>query len=76
LSARGRTIADAHPDLPPAALILGQGSGRRGGGLVLGHFAPERWQLAGAKESAYVHEVLIGGEGLQRGPDDVLGSTV
>jgi hypothetical protein len=39
---------------------------------VLGHFAAERWQLAGAKEGAYVHEVLIGGEGLERGPRDVL----
>ncbi|MGI9098920.1 MAG: hypothetical protein ACR2H2_10600 [Solirubrobacteraceae bacterium] len=45
-------------------------SSRRG--LILGHFAAERWQLVGAKEGAYVHEVLIGGEGLQRGPRDVL----
>ncbi len=67
-----RTIGDTHRDLPPAALILGQGSGRRGGGLILGHFAAERWQLAGAADGAYVHEVLIGGEGLQRGAHDVL----
>ena len=67
-----RAIASAHEDLPPAALILGQGSGRRGGGLILGHFAAERWQLAGAADGAYVHEVLIGGEGLQRGAHDVL----
>lgn len=66
-----RAIAARHADLPAAALILGQGSGRRGGGLVLGHFAAERWQLAGAKDAGYVHEVLIGGEGLQRGAHDV-----
>jgi hypothetical protein len=67
-----RAIASNHADLPPAAIILGQGSGRRGGALVLGHFAAERWQRAGARQGSYVHEVLIGGEGLQRGAADVL----
>jgi hypothetical protein len=67
-----RAIAARHPDLPAAALIVGQGSGRRGGGLVLGHFAAERWQHTSSDDSAYVHEVLIGGEGLQRGAADVL----
>ena len=70
------SIAARHSDLPPAALILGQGSGRRGGGLVLGHFAAERWQVAGAADTTYVHEVLIGGEGLQRGAHDVLGTLI
>jgi hypothetical protein len=69
-------IAKRHGDLPPAALILGQGSGRRDGGLVLGHFAAERWQIAGASDTTYVHEVLIGGEGLQRGARDVLGTLI
>jgi hypothetical protein len=59
-------------DLPPAAIIGGQGSGRRGGGLILGHFAADRWQRAGAPPGSYVHEVLIGGEGLQRSAADVL----
>jgi hypothetical protein len=71
-----RAIAARHSDLPPAALIIGQGSGRRGGGLVLGHFAAERWQVAGARETTYIHEVLIGGEGLQRGARDVLGTLI
>jgi hypothetical protein len=31
---------------------------------------PYRWQIAGADR----HEVLVGGEGLQRGPLDVLGT--
>jgi hypothetical protein len=65
-------IAARHPQLPPAAIIVGQGSGRRGGGLVLGHFAAERWQHTTHGDGARVHEVLIGGEGLQRGPADVL----
>jgi hypothetical protein len=34
------------------------------------HVAPHRWQVAGADR----HEVLVGGEGLQRGPLDVLGT--
>ncbi|HEY8558077.1 MAG TPA: hypothetical protein VIM97_12175, partial [Actinomycetes bacterium] len=38
--------------------------------LNLGHFAPHRWQVNGADR----HEVLVGGEGLQRGPVDVLGT--
>jgi hypothetical protein len=63
-------IAARHDELPAVAIIVGQGSGRRGGGLVLGHFAADRWQ--GASDATYVHEVLIGGEGLQRGAADVL----
>ncbi len=67
-----RAIAARHSDLPNAVVILGQGSGRPGGSLMLGHFAAERWQLAGGSDRSYVHEVLIGGEGLQRGAQDVL----
>lgn len=63
-------------DLPPAALIVGQGSGRRDGALVLGHFAADRWQVTGANDTPYVHEVLIGGEGLQRGAHDVLATLI
>jgi hypothetical protein len=48
--------------------VIGQGSGHRGG-LLLGHLAPERWQPAGPGE--LVHELLVGGEGLARGPADV-----
>ena len=45
-------------------------SGAEGKRLNLGHFAPHRWQVAGADR----HEVLVGGEGLQRGPLEVLGT--
>jgi hypothetical protein len=71
-----QAIAEHHGDLPPAALIVGQGSGRRDGSLVLGHFAAERWRVTGAGDTTYVHEVLIGGEGLQRGARDVLGTLI
>jgi len=63
-----QTIRYRHPDVPEAVLVVASGSeGKR---LNLGHFAPHRWQVAGADR----HEVLIGGEGLQRGPVEVLGT--
>jgi hypothetical protein len=63
-----QTIRDRHPDVPEAVVVVASGSaGKR---LNLGHFAPHRWQVAGADR----HEVLVGGEGLQRGPLDVLGT--
>jgi hypothetical protein len=61
-------IQQRHPEVPDAVLVVASGSGGRR--LNLGHFAPHRWQLAGADR----HEVLVGGEGLQRGPLDVLGT--
>jgi hypothetical protein len=63
-----QTIRTRHPDVPDAVLVVASGSeGKR---LNWGHFAPHRWQVAGADR----HEVLIGGEGLQRGPLEVLGT--
>jgi hypothetical protein len=63
-----QTIRRRHTDVPEAVLVVASGSeGKR---LHLGHFAPHRWQVAGADR----HEVLVGGEGLQRGPVDVLGT--
>jgi hypothetical protein len=63
-----QTIRSRHLDVPEAVLVVASGSeGKR---LNLGHFAPHRWQVAGSDR----HEVLIGGEGLQRGPIDVLGT--
>jgi hypothetical protein len=50
--------------------VLVVASGAEGKRLNLGHFAPHRWQVQGADR----HEVLVGGEGLQRGPVDVLGT--
>jgi hypothetical protein len=63
-----QTIRTRHPDVPKAVLVVASGSeGKR---LNLGHFAPHRWQVAGADR----HEVLVGGEGLQRGALEVLGT--
>jgi hypothetical protein len=63
-----QAIRSRHPDVPEAVLVVASGSaGKR---LNLGHFAPHRWQVAGADR----HEVLVGGEGLQHGALDVLGT--
>jgi hypothetical protein len=62
------TIRARHPDIPDAVLVVA--SGAEGKRLNLGHFAPHRWHVNGADR----HEVLVGGEGLQRGPIDVLGT--
>jgi hypothetical protein len=63
-----QTIRTRHPDVPEAVLVVASGTdGKR---LNLGHFAPHRWQVHGSDR----HEVLVGGEGLQRGPTDVLGT--
>jgi hypothetical protein len=63
-----QTIRQRHPDVPDAVLVVA--SGAEGKRLNLGHFAPHRWQVNGADR----HEVLVGGEGLQRGPTEVLGT--
>jgi hypothetical protein len=63
-----QTIRRRHPDVPDAVLVVA--SGAEGKRLNLGHFAPHRWQVHGADR----HEVLVGGEGLHRGPTEVLGT--
>jgi hypothetical protein len=50
--------------------VLVVASGVDGKRLNLGHFAPHRWHVHGADR----HEVLVGGEGLHRGPVEVLGT--
>jgi hypothetical protein len=61
-------IRQRHPQVPDAVLVVASGSeGKR---LNWGHFAPHRWQVSGADR----HEVLVGGEGLHRGPAEVLGT--
>jgi hypothetical protein len=67
-STLGGRSAAATPDVPEAVLVVA--SGAEGKRLNLGHFAPHRWQVNGADR----HEVLVGGEGLHRGPTDVLGT--
>ena len=63
-----QAIRRRHPDVPEAVLVVA--SGAEGKRLNLGHFAPHRWQVNGADR----HEVLVGGEGLHRGPSEVLGT--
>ncbi|MFE6229414.1 hypothetical protein [Cellulosimicrobium sp. NPDC057862] len=63
-------IRENHPDTPEVIVTVGAGSGGRGGGLTLGHFAPSRW-VRGEDD---VHELFVGGEGLARGAAAVLGT--
>jgi hypothetical protein len=60
------TIRRQHPDVPDVVLVVASGGDAKR--LHLGHFAPDRWQVNGAGR----HEVLVGAEGLRRGPTDVL----
>lgn len=62
-------IHKRHPNVPEAVVILGAGT-MKPGQLKLGHFTAARWDVAGSSRA----EVLIGGEGLKRGPVEVLGT--
>jgi hypothetical protein len=65
-------IRRRHPDLPEVVMVLASGSdGAPAGWLKLGHFAAMRWETGG---EALMPEVFVGGEGLARGPVDVLGT--
>jgi hypothetical protein len=61
-----------HPDVPPVVIVVASGSDPRGKRLNLGHFAAGRWQLTDQPTDR--PEVLVSGEGLHRGPVDVLGT--
>jgi hypothetical protein len=66
-------IRTRNPDVPPAVIVLGAGSiGAPTGSLRLGHFAAMRWRSETPGEA--LAEVFVGGEGLARGPIDVLGT--
>jgi hypothetical protein len=73
-------IRTRHPEVPPAVIILGAGSlGSSAGSLTLGHFAAMRWHTDQhdqnhAELGEQLAEVFVGGEGLRRGPADVLGT--
>jgi hypothetical protein len=77
-------IRSRHPEVPAVVLMLGAGStGGTRGGLRLGHFAAMRWADPdrpaagdgdGVGESVRLPEVFVSGEGLARGPADVLGT--
>lgn len=70
-------IRARHPELPPVVIVLGAGSGKRGQ-LRLGHFAAMRWSPTDpgpdGESVTGLAEVFVGGEGLARGPVDVLGT--
>jgi hypothetical protein len=65
-------IRSHHPDVPQVVIVVASGSDARSRRLNLGHFAAGRWQLT--EQSTDRAEVLVRGEGLQRGPIDVLGT--
>jgi hypothetical protein len=75
-------IRRRHPDVPDVIVTVGAGSiGTPRGTLRLGHSADARWHAAAAgpgaptpAAGAAVAELFIGGEGLARGPLDVLGT--
>jgi hypothetical protein len=67
-------IRAEHVDVPAAVIVLGAGSiGAPAGTLRLGHFAAMRWRTD-AEGAELLAEVFIGGEGLARGPAEVLGT--
>ena len=70
LEACWNAIRVRHPELPEVVIVVASGSGERARRLTLGHFAPDRWEVRGNNR----HEIMISGEGLKRGPVDVLGT--
>lgn len=66
------SIQAKNPDVPNVVMTLGQGSGRVKNGLVLGHFAPHSW----SQGENSVHELFIGGEGLERGAVAVMATLI
>jgi hypothetical protein len=66
------TIRRHYPEVPEVVIVVASGGDRRSRRLNLGHFAAGRWQLTDQATDRL--EVLVSGEGLQRGPVDVLGT--
>ncbi|MGC7101612.1 hypothetical protein ACPZ19_43645 [Amycolatopsis lurida] len=65
-------IRRRHPDVPEVVLTIGSGTlGMKQGQPKLGHFAAGRWRVG---DTDRVPELFISGEGLQRAPEDVLGT--
>ncbi len=61
-------IRRRHGDVPPAVIVLA--SGTSGRAAKLGHYAASRWEVAGSETA----EVLVAGEGLRLGAEEVLGT--
>jgi hypothetical protein len=75
LEAAWAAIRVRHPELPAVVLLLGAGSiGSPVGSLRLGHFAAMRWHTGDGQDGERLPEVFVGGEGLKRGPVNVLGT--
>lgn len=56
-----------HPEVP-TNIVFALASGRSRGGAIHGHFAPESWKTG--------HEILFGGESLERGAVPTFGTLV
>lgn len=67
-----RAIQGNHHDVPEVIVTIGAGS--KAMGLVLGHFAANRWVAGQDDQARTIHELFVSGEGLQRGAADVLGT--
>jgi hypothetical protein len=64
-------IRSKHPDVPDVVVTIAAGSTGRTG-VTYGHFAQARWVDVAGQEQ--LHELFVGGEGLQRGPLATLGT--
>ena len=67
-------ICGHHPEVPQVVIVVASGSDPRSRRLNLGHCAAGRWQLTSPDHPGDRPEVLVSGEGLQRGPVDVHGT--
>lgn len=69
-------IRQRHPEVLPVMIVVGAGSvGTPAGTLKLGHFAALRWTASDSGDGAPpIAEVFVGGEGLARGAEGVLGT--
>jgi hypothetical protein len=63
-----RAIQELNPEVPDVVVTFGAGAVSRG--LKLGHFAASVW----SHEGNDVHELFVGGEGLQRGAQALMGT--
>lgn len=63
-------VVTRHPEVPHVVVVVAAGSGGGRGELKLGHFAAARWEANGDQ----LPELLVGGEGLRLGPQEVLGT--
>lgn len=66
-------IRERHPEVPEAAIVVASGARPGGKTLKYGHWCAGAWHSEQEEATA---EVLIGGEGLARGPVEVLGTLI